>query len=55
MLRFCLISQEDARARGFERNLVPDKVIGVTDEGENGDLMFLVTWSVSRSLLIRID
>ncbi|KAK7582414.1 hypothetical protein V9T40_013859 [Parthenolecanium corni] len=35
---------EDTRARGFERNLKPDKIIGVTDEGESGDVLFLMTW-----------
>lgn len=47
MLIVVLFFQEDTRARGFERNLTPDKIIGVTDEGENGDLLFLMTWLVN--------
>ncbi|XP_065200045.1 chromobox protein homolog 1-like [Planococcus citri] len=35
---------EGTRTHGFERNLEPDKIIGITDEGSSGDLHFLMTW-----------
>lgn len=33
---------EDNRARGFDRGLKPDKIVGATDA--SGELMFLMMW-----------
>lgn len=38
----CLAQDEILVARGFERGLEPEKIIGATDSC--GDLMFLMKW-----------
>ncbi|XP_063912528.1 uncharacterized protein LOC135129291 isoform X3 [Zophobas morio] len=37
---------EDSRARGFDRGLEPDKIVGATDA--SGELMFLMMWKNCR-------
>jgi chromobox protein 1 len=38
-------TEDDTQPRGFERGLIPEKIIGATDS--SGELMFLMKWKNS--------
>ena len=40
-----MVQEKDVQPRGFERGLVPEKILGATDS--KGELMFLMKWKNS--------